>query len=123
MVYTVTIDSRKEFQESTLAACKALVSGLDCGWTIHLAMNENGARHAIGIVKSSYKNSKPMAFCLGSEFSVKNSEKLLKSFKRSRMEKEVNNTTYVTELEYYWQKTKKIINKNSAEKLLELCGF
>ena len=96
MVYTVTIDSRKEFTETTIAACKALVSGLECGWTIHLAMNENGARHAVGIVKSSYKNSKPMAFCLGSEFSVKNSEKLLKSFKRSRMEKDLNNTTYIS---------------------------
>ena len=120
MVYTVTINSKVEFKETTIAACKALVSGLQGIWTIHLTMHENGYRQAIGIIGN---NGKVSAFCLGSEFSIKNSEKLLKSFKRSRMEKEVNNTTYVNELEYYWQKTKKIINKNSAEKLLELCGF
>lgn len=121
MVYTVTIDSKVEFQESTIAACKALVSGLDCGWTIHLAMNENGARHAVGIVKGSYKNSKPMAFCLGSNFSVQKSTELLASFKRSRAEKEVNNTTYISAESFIH--FRQFGKKNKCEKLLELCGF
>lgn len=115
MVYTVTIDSRKEFTETTLAACKALVAGLECGWTIHSSMMEHGARHTIGIVKGCYGNQSPMAFCLGSNFSVRKSMELLKSFKRSRIEKDANNTTYVSAQQF--------LSRKNLEKQLELCGF
>ena len=62
-------------------------------WTILLTMQENGYRQALGIIGN---NGNVSAFCLGSKFSVKNSEKLLKSFKRSRIEKDANNTTYIS---------------------------
>lgn len=92
MVYTVVIASRVEFTETTIAACKALVSGLDCGWTIHASIGAN----VVGIVKGPYANSKPMPFQLGNNFSVEKSKEFLKKFKRSRMEKELNNTTYIS---------------------------
>ena len=122
MVYIVTIggsnDNATTMQESTIAGAKALVSGLNSIFTIHYAKNDmDGKRVLIGMVSDEFGILHP--FTMGGNYSERWSKYFVQSFKRSRIEKDANNTTYVIAEEFLARKRK---NKN-AEKLLELCGF
>lgn len=118
MSYIVTIDNPARqvmiSRESTIAGAKALVSGLKCIFTIHYEKNDmDGKRVLIGMVSDEFGILHP--FTMGGNYSERWSKYLIQTFKRSRIEKDANNTTYVSAQQF--------LSRKNLEKQLELCGF
>jgi hypothetical protein len=104
----------KVFHETTMAACKALVSGLDVVWSI-AQQRTNGLTNEVAFCGIVGSKSGVSAFQKGSQYQQNASRWMLETFKKSGMRKDVNNTTYIScekfQMEMWekkWGKCKKL---------------
>ena len=112
MSYRVYVNGVVVAHETTIASAKALVTGLrkSC-WVIAYTSKQF---ESVGIMGSRDGKIKPF-------FNSADSEKFLKTFVRSRAEKDANNTTYVErDFDGKWVQIGTI---NKLDKLLISMGF
>lgn len=122
--YRVTITSNGKRDvvhfESTMAACKALVSGVEASWTI-AQWRKNEVTNELAYCGIGSFGGKIFAFRMGTQYAKSASLWMFETFKKSGMRKDLNNTTYVErDFDGSWVPVGSV---NKLDKLLISMGF